>query len=79
VEVKDGRDLVRPLSDVGSSRHVMITEIGHFALVLALWISVLQASLPLYGPARGDGSLIAWAGPVALALLGEKVGLEGSR
>ena len=33
-----------------SSRHVMITEIGHFALVLALCVSVLQASLPLYLP-----------------------------
>src|SRR5258708_933436 len=50
-----------------SSRHVMITEIGHFALVLALCVAVLQASLPLYGAARGDGALIAWARPAALA------------
>ena len=46
---------------------VMITEIGHFALVLALCVAVLQASLPLYGAARGDGPLIAWARPAALA------------
>src|SRR5438874_9918472 len=45
----------------------MITEIGHFALVLALCVAVLQAVLPLYGAARGDGALIAWARPAALA------------
>src|ERR1700730_5843875 len=45
----------------------MITEIGHFALVLALCVAVLQGSLPLYGAARGDGALIAWARPAALA------------
>ena len=45
----------------------MINEIGHFALVLALCVAVLQASLPLYGAARGDGALIAWARPAAMA------------
>src|SRR5436305_14472168 len=45
----------------------MITEIGHFALVLALCVAVLRASLPLYGAARGDGPLSAWARPAALA------------
>src|SRR5213082_4247237 len=45
----------------------MITEIGHFALVLALCVSVLQASLPLYGAARGDGAMIAWARPASVA------------
>jgi cytochrome c-type biogenesis protein CcmF len=45
----------------------MITEIGHFALVLALCVALLQASLPLYGAARGDGLMIAWARPAALA------------
>src|SRR5436190_18876608 len=45
----------------------MITEIGHFALVLALCVSVLQASLPLYGAARGDAALIAWVRPAAFA------------
>src|SRR6476661_5299713 len=45
----------------------MITEIGHFALVLALCVALLQAVLPLYGAARGDGLLIAWARPAALA------------
>jgi cytochrome c-type biogenesis protein CcmF len=45
----------------------MITEIGHFSLVLALCVAVLQASLPLYGAARGEAALIAWARPAALA------------
>src|ERR1700680_427002 len=45
----------------------MITEIGHFALVLALCVAALQASLPLYGAARGEAALIAWARPAALA------------
>src|SRR5205085_1536782 len=45
----------------------MITEIGHFALVLALCVALLQAVLPLYGAARGDGALIAWARPAAFA------------
>src|SRR5258708_3265358 len=45
----------------------MITEIGHFALVLALCVAVLQSTLPLYGAARGEASLIAWARPAALA------------
>ncbi len=45
----------------------MIDEIGHFALVLALCVAVIQASVPLYGAAKGDGALIALARPAALA------------
>jgi cytochrome c-type biogenesis protein CcmF len=45
----------------------MIDEIGHFALVLALCVAVVQAIVPLYGAARGDGALIALARPAALA------------
>src|ERR1043166_1532772 len=45
----------------------MITEIGHFARVLALCVALLQASLPLYGAGGGDGLMIAWARPAALA------------
>ena len=32
----------------------MITEIGHFALVLALCVALVQAVVPLVGAARGD-------------------------
>ncbi|HEX3884942.1 MAG TPA: heme lyase CcmF/NrfE family subunit [Stellaceae bacterium] len=44
----------------------MINEIGHFALVLALCVAVLQAVLPLYGAARGDAVLIGVARPAAV-------------
>ena len=39
----------------------MIDEIGHFALVLALCIAVLQSVVPLVGAARNDAALMAWA------------------
>src|SRR3984893_12340900 len=45
----------------------MIDEIGHFALVLALCVAAIQATVPLYGAAKGDGALIALARPAALA------------
>jgi cytochrome c-type biogenesis protein CcmF len=45
----------------------MITEIGHFALVLALCIAVLQSTVPLIGASRGDAALTGWARPAALA------------
>ncbi|HLJ20227.1 MAG TPA: heme lyase CcmF/NrfE family subunit, partial [Stellaceae bacterium] len=45
----------------------MIDEIGHFALVLALCVAAIQASVPLYGAAKNDGALIALARPAALA------------
>src|SRR3954469_11970764 len=45
----------------------MITEIGHFALVLALCIAVLQSTVPLIGASRGEAALTAWARPAALA------------
>ena len=43
----------------------MIVEIGHFALVLALVIALVQASVPLYGAARNNAPLIALARPAA--------------
>src|SRR5215472_7937523 len=45
----------------------MFNEIGHFALVLALCVAAVQAVVPLYGAAKGDGALIALARPAALA------------
>jgi cytochrome c-type biogenesis protein CcmF len=44
----------------------MIAEIGHFALILALCVAVLQAVVPLVGAARHDPALTAWAQPAAL-------------
>src|ERR1051325_11855915 len=44
----------------------MITEIGHFSLILALCVAALQAVVPLVGATRGDPALTAWARPAAL-------------
>ena len=37
----------------------MIAEIGHFALILALIVAVIQGVLPLVGAARGISSWMA--------------------
>jgi cytochrome c-type biogenesis protein CcmF len=39
----------------------MIAEFGHFALLLALMASLVQASLPLYGAQRQDSGLMSLA------------------
>jgi hypothetical protein len=46
---------------------VMIVELGHFALILALVVAVLQTVLPMYGAARRNGALMALAGPASVA------------
>jgi len=43
----------------------MIAELGHFALVLALAVAVLQTVIPLVGAARGDLVWMALARPAA--------------
>ena len=45
----------------------MIPEIGHFALILALVVALVQGTLPLIGAHRGDAAWIALARPAALA------------
>src|ERR1700716_2154815 len=45
----------------------MIDEIGHFALVLALCVAVLQSVVTLIGAARNEPALMAWARPAAIA------------
>ncbi len=45
----------------------MIIEAGHFALVLALMVTTVQAIVPLIGAQRGDGAWMAVAGPAAMA------------
>jgi len=47
----------------------MIVELGHFALVLALFVALTQAVLPMWGAARGDARLMTVAGPAAVAQL----------
>ena len=51
----------------------MIAEIGHFALVLALTVSVVQATLPLVGAHRQDISLMrlaSYCGVTSFLLVG---------
>ncbi len=44
----------------------MIAELGHFALVLALSLALLQSSVPFVGARRDDARLMATATPAAL-------------
>jgi cytochrome c-type biogenesis protein CcmF len=48
----------------------MIVELGHFALILALFVAAGQSLVPLWGAHRGDQRLMALAGPTAYAQLG---------
>jgi len=50
-------------------RLAVILELGHFALVLALLVALLQTAVPLVGAARGDQRLMAFARPAALVQL----------
>ncbi|HYJ89572.1 MAG TPA: hypothetical protein VEW46_26150, partial [Pyrinomonadaceae bacterium] len=45
----------------------MIPELGQFALILALLLAIIQATLPLIGAARGNQSWIAVAAPAGQA------------
>ena len=47
----------------------MITEIGHFALVLALVVAAMQTVLPAIGAAKRDARLMSVAEPAAMAQL----------
>jgi cytochrome c-type biogenesis protein CcmF len=47
----------------------MIAEIGHYALVLALGLAIVQAVVPLIGARLRDDTLMAVAGPTAFAQL----------
>ncbi len=48
----------------------MIIELGHFALILAFTVAILQTALPLWGAHRNDARLMAVAAPAALVQLG---------
>jgi len=47
----------------------MIVEIGHYALVLALFVSILQGTMPLIGASRGQVRWMALAAPASWAQL----------
>ncbi len=48
----------------------MIVELGHFALILALGVALVQTVLPMWGAQRGDARLMALAGPAATLQFG---------
>ncbi len=45
----------------------MIAEIGHYALMLALGLALIQGVMPIVGTRSGDPALMNIAGPAALA------------
>src|SRR6266496_1765999 len=45
---------------------MMIAEFGHYALVLALALALVQASVPMIGARKDDPVLMAVAGPTAV-------------
>ncbi len=45
----------------------MIPELGHYALVLALGLGLIQGCVPIYGAQRNDPVLMGTAGPTAVA------------
>jgi cytochrome c-type biogenesis protein CcmF len=45
----------------------MIAELGHYALVLALGLALVQACVPIIGARSNDPALMGVAGPTALA------------
>ena len=45
----------------------MIAEAGHFALALALFVAIVQATLPMIGAHRGNGAWMAMDRPSAIA------------
>lgn len=45
----------------------MIIELGHFALILAFMVAIVQTILPLWGAYRNDGRLMALGEPAAIA------------
>ena len=47
----------------------MIVELGHFALILALSVALIQSTLPMWGAQRRDARLMAVAEPAALIQL----------
>ena len=45
----------------------MIPELGHFALVIAFAVAIIQSVLPLIGAAKNDVAMINMARPAAAA------------
>ena len=50
----------------------MIPEIGHYALVLALFLALVQSVLPLVGAAHGDAAWMDVAKPAAVGAISRR-------
>lgn len=48
---------------------MMTAELGHFALILALMVGIVQAIVPIVGAHRNDAAWMALGGPAAMAQL----------
>jgi cytochrome c-type biogenesis protein CcmF len=44
----------------------MIAEVGHFALILATAVAIVQSIVPIWGARTGDGRMMAMARPAAV-------------
>ncbi|MEO0923301.1 MAG: heme lyase NrfEFG subunit NrfE, partial [Pseudomonadota bacterium] len=44
----------------------MIVELGHYALILALVLALVQSVVPIWGTRMGDVRLMETAGPLSL-------------
>ncbi|MBB4023265.1 cytochrome c-type biogenesis protein CcmF [Confluentimicrobium naphthalenivorans] len=53
------------LADIGFSIRTMITELGHFALILAFAVAIVQMVVPLVGAHKGWSGWMAVAEPAA--------------
>jgi cytochrome c-type biogenesis protein CcmF len=60
-----------PLSSCGRAARgelpLMVAELGHYALMLALGLALIQGSMPIVGTRSGDVVLASMASPIALA------------
>jgi cytochrome c-type biogenesis protein CcmF len=54
-------------SAVASKAQPMIAELGHYALMLALGLALIQGTMPIVGTRTNDPVLMSIAGPTALA------------
>jgi cytochrome c-type biogenesis protein CcmF len=45
----------------------MIAELGHYALMLAFGLALIQASIPIVGARNDEPTLLGVAAPAALA------------
>ena len=45
----------------------MIAEIGHIALIMALTVALVQATVPMLGASRGDARLMSVGDTAAVA------------